>query len=147
MGITQRDCKAKLTIIGANTFKDIIRQNVDTSAMVITDTHLSYVGLAQEYAAHLSVNHSQSQYRDGIAFTNTVEEFFSSLKRSIYGIYHSVSPKHLQQYCHETSYIYNERKITDKEKFIKTMQMAEGRRLTYDTLIQRETKKDENINP
>lgn len=137
MGMTQRDGKAKLTVIGANTFKDVVRQHVDTSAVVVTDTHLSYVGLANEYAAHLSVNHSQSQYRDGVAFTNTVEGFFSSLKRSIYGIYHSVSPKHLQQYCQETSYRYNERKITDKEKFIKSMQSSKGRRLTYNTLIQK----------
>jgi ISXO2-like transposase domain len=76
--------KVNLTIIGANTFKDVVRQNVGTSAIVVTDTHLSYVGLSQEYAAHLSVNHSQSHYRDGVAFTNTVEGFFSSLKRSIY---------------------------------------------------------------
>lgn len=148
MGMTQRDGRAKLTVIGANTFKEVVRENVKKDATVITDTHLAYVGLAQEYAGHLSVNHKESQYRDGIAFTNTVEGFFSSLKRSIYGIYHSVSPKHLQQYCQETSYRYNERKTTDKEKFIKTMKNAAGRRLTYNTLIQKEEpKKDENINP
>lgn len=137
MGMAQRDGKAKLTVIGANTFKEVVRENIDPSAVVVTDTHLAYVGLANEFAAHLSVNHSQSQYRDGVAFTNTVEGFFSSLKRSIYGIYHSVSPKHLQQYCQETSFRYNERKITDKEKFIKSMKNAVGRRLTYKNLIQK----------
>lgn len=134
MGMTQRDGKAKLTVIGNNTFKDVVRENVDRSATVITDTHLSYVGLAQEFAAHLSVNHSQSEYRKGLAFTNTVEGFFSSLKRSIYGIYHSVSPKHLHRYCEETSYRYNYRKISDKDRFERTLQNVEGR-LTYKTLI------------
>ena len=134
MGLLERDGNAKLTVIGANTFKDVVRQNVDKTATVVTDTHLSYVGLAQEYAGHLSVNHSQSEYRRGIAYTNSVEGFFSCLKRSIFGIYHSVSPKHLQRYCEETSYRYNTRKITDKDRFISTLQQTEGR-LTYKKLV------------
>ncbi|WP_462250847.1 IS1595 family transposase, partial [Ferruginibacter sp.] len=145
MGLVQRDGKAKLTVIGANTFKEVVRQNVDNAAVVITDTHISYTGLAQEYAAHLTVNHSKSEYRNGLAYTNTVEGFFSSLKRSIYGIYHSVSPKHLHRYCDETSYRYNSRKIEDKDRFIITLQQTEGR-LTYDNLIQKPSKKDENFN-
>ncbi len=139
MGFTQRDGKAKLTVIGANTFKEVVRENVDTSAVIVTDTHISYSGLAQEYAAHLTVNHSQSEYRKGIAFTNTVEGFFSSLKRSIYGIYHSVSPKHLHRYCEETSYRYNSRKISDKDRFQNTIKNVKGR-LTYNTLINKNGK-------
>ena len=139
MGLVQRDGKAKLTVIGANTFKEVVRQNVDNAAVVITDTHISYTGLAQEYAAHLTVNHSKSEYRNGLAYTNTVEGFFSSLKRSIYGIYHSVSPKHLHRYCEETSYRYNSRKIEDKDRFILTLQQTEGR-LTYNNLIQKNQK-------
>jgi transposase-like protein len=136
MGMVQRDGKARLTVIGSNTFKDVVRDNVDNAAVIVTDTHLSYAGLGQEYAAHLTVNHSQSEYRNGLAFTNTVEGFFSSLKRSIYGIYHSVSPKHLHRYCEETSYRYNTRKISDKERFNITLQNTKGR-LKYKNLIQK----------
>lgn len=136
MGLVQRDGKAKLAVIGRDTFKDVVRKNVDTAAVVVTDTHLAYVGLAQEFAGHLSVNHSKSEYRKGLAFTNTVEGFFSSLKRSIYGVYHSVSPKHLHRYCEETSYRYNYRHISDKERFQRTLQNVEGR-LTYNSLIQK----------
>jgi hypothetical protein len=50
MGLVQRDGKAKLTVIGANTFKEVVRENVDNAAVIITDTHLAYTGLAQEYA-------------------------------------------------------------------------------------------------
>jgi hypothetical protein len=39
------------------------------------------------------------------------------LKRSIYGVYHHISPKHLQKYCSETEYRYNTRKMTDGERF------------------------------
>ena len=99
---------------------------------------MAYVGLGQEYAGHESVNHSKSEYRKGIAYTNSVEGFFSCLKRSIYGIYHSVSPKHLQRYCNETSYRYNYRKIKDANRFRMTLQNVEGR-LKYKDLIQKPT--------
>ena len=107
MGLLERDGKARLTVIGKNIFKEVVRDNVNPNAVIMTDTHLAYQGLAFEYAGHGTVNHSQSQYRDGIVYTNTVEGFFSSLKCSIFGIYNSVSPKHLQRYCEETSYRYN----------------------------------------
>ncbi len=133
MGFVERDGKARLTVID-KTFKDMVRDNVDKDAIVVTDTHLSYKGLDEEYKEHLTVNHTQMQFRDGLAYTNTVEGFFSCLKRSIIGIYHQVSPKHLQRYCIETSYRYNTRKITDKERFNQTLQNVEGR-LTYKNLI------------
>lgn len=126
--------KVKLIVIGANTFKEVVRENVDKSAVIVSDSHLGYIGLATEYTAHLSVNHSRSEYRNGLAYTNTVEGFFSSLKRSIYGIYHSVSPKHLHRYCEETSFRYNHRKISDKDRFNMTLQNVEGR-IKYKDLI------------
>ena len=136
MGLLERDGKAKLTVIGKNTFKEVIRQNVAPSAIVITDSHLSYSGLQNEYAAHETVNHNIKEYKRGNIYTNTVEGFFSQFKRTIIGTYHQVSPKHLQKYCEETSYRYNTRKITDKERFIATMKQCEGR-LTYKNLIQK----------
>lgn len=136
MGLLERDGKAKLTVIGNNTFKEVIRQNVDTNAIIMTDTHLAYQGLNNEFAEHQTVNHSQMQFREGLAYTNSVEGFFSCFKRSIIGIYHQVSPKHLQRYCVETSYRYNTRKITDKERFNQTLQNVEGR-LKYKNLIQK----------
>lgn len=134
MGMVERDGKARLTIIGKSNFKEMVRLNVDKNAVVMTDAHQGYVGLAQEFAGHHSVNHSQSEYRRGIAHTNSVEGFFSCLKRSIYGIYHQVSPKHLQRYCTETSYRYNTRHIKDADRFRMTISNVEGR-LKYKTLI------------
>ena len=104
MGLLERDGKARLTVIGAKTFKDVVRENVKPDALLITDTHLSYQGLSFEYAGHATVNHSQGEYRNGIAYTNSVEGFFSQFKRSIFGIYHivfhlsiytAIAPKHL----------------------------------------------------
>ncbi|HMI79823.1 MAG TPA: IS1595 family transposase, partial [Ferruginibacter sp.] len=50
MGLLERDGKARLTVIGKNTFKDVVRANVNSNAVLMTDTHLSYQGLAFEYA-------------------------------------------------------------------------------------------------
>jgi transposase-like protein len=136
MGLLERDGKARLTVIGDNTFKEVVRGNVNNNAILVTDTHISYQGLKNEYTDHLTVNHSEMEFRNGIAYTNTVEGFFSCLKRSIIGIYHNVSPKHLQRYCTETSYRFNTRKITDKERFNHTLQNVEGR-LKYKNLIQK----------
>ena len=137
MGLLQRDGRAKLTVIGNNPFKEVVRANVDKSATIVTDTHLAYVGLSQEYAGHLSVNHSQSQYRDGIAYTNSIEGFFSIFKRTIFGTYHQVSPKHLHRYCAESSYRFNFRKLKDDDRFRRTISNVEGR-LKYKNLIGKE---------
>jgi transposase-like protein len=136
MGLLERDGKARLTVIGDSTLKEVVRSTVNPNALIITDTHSGYKGLAFEYAGHATVNHKEMEFRNGIAYTNSVEGFFACLKRSIFGIYHQVSPKHLQQYCGETAYRYNTRKITDKDRFNLTLQNTSGR-LTYAKLIEK----------
>lgn len=135
MGLIERDGQARMQVIGDNNFKDIIRRNVGEDAILITDSHQGYTGLDEEYQnGHYTVNHSQMQFRQGIACTNTIEGFFSFLKRSYIGCYHYMSPKHLQLYCIETCYRYNTRKIKDADRFTMTLQNVEGR-LKYKTLI------------
>jgi transposase-like protein len=136
MGLLQRDGRAKLTVIGQNTFKEVIRHHVDQSAVIVTDTHLAYQGLDQEFAGHGTVNHSQDQYRNGIFYTNSIEGFFSLFKRTILGTYHQISPKHLHRYCAESSYRFNTRKIKDKDRFSAVLSNPKGR-LTYKKLIEK----------
>jgi transposase-like protein len=134
MGMVQRDGKARLTVIGKSTFKEVIRENVDKGAILVTDTHLAYQGLDQEYAGHGTVNHSQGEYRNGMYYTNTIEGFFSLFKRTIIGTYHQISPKHLHRYCAESTYRINSRKIKDKDRFVQVLSHTEGR-LKYNELI------------
>jgi hypothetical protein len=63
-----------------------------------------------------------------------MEGYWSILKRGIYGIYHQVSPKHLQRYCDEFAARYNTRKVADHERFEQSVKNSEGR-LKYNDLI------------
>lgn len=136
VGLLERDNKVKTTILKKKeqTLKDMVRQNVSKEAVIVTDSFIAYKGLNKEFAGHEVINHIIDEYVRGVWHTNTIEGYWSFLKRSIYGIYHHVSPKHLQVYCEENSYRYNTRKIKDAERFELTIQKSEGR-LTYNQLI------------
>ena len=136
MGLLQRNGNAKLLVIGNRTFKDVIRENVNKTATIYTDAHAGYELLNQEYVAHEAVNHSIEEYRRGLAYTNSIEGFFSLFKRMIHGTYHQISPKHLPRYCAEITYRFNSRKIKDAERFRKTISNVEGR-LKYKNLIKK----------
>jgi transposase-like protein len=134
MGMVERGGKARLKVIGNETFKDTVRQHIHPSAFLITDTHSGYKGLDQEFARHESVNHSQSEYKRGEVYTNTVESFFSLFKRGYIGVYHSMSEKHLFRYCDEFAARYNMRKLKDGDRFKNAILQSRGR-LKYADLI------------
>lgn len=135
MGLIERgkDVKAKVINSKVATLKEMVRDNVDTSAIVVTDALVAYRGLDKEFAKHEIIYHDKDEYVRGYVHTNTIEGFFSYLKRSIFGIYHQVSPKHLQRYCDENGYRYNTRDLTDPQRFNISLQNIE-RRLDYKTL-------------
>lgn len=113
----------------AKTLKPIIAAMVEKGAIVVTDEWASYKGLSRDYQ-HEVIKHNDNQFvRDGF-HTNTLEGFWSLLKRGIFGIYHSVSPKHLNRYCDEFSYRYNTRKATDVDRFCLSLVNAQER-ITY----------------
>ncbi len=127
MGFVERDGKTRLKVIGKETFKELVRQNVSEDAVIVTDSHLGYQGLADEFVGHAVVNHSIQQYKDGIFNTNSVEGAFGHFKRMIIGTQHSVSPKHLHRYCSEFEYRWNSRKMKDVDRFTHCLAMTEGR--------------------
>jgi hypothetical protein len=80
------------------------------------------------------VNHSILEYVRGDAHTNTIEGYFSILKRGITGVYHHVSPQHLKRYLAEFDFRYNEREalgVNDAERAKKAIEGVRGKRLTY----------------
>ena len=86
-------------------------------------------------ASHrISVNHSAGEYSRGNAHSNTVEGFFSILKRGLIGKYHHVAPKHLGRYCTEFDFRYNTRTAlgyTDAQRAELALKGISGKRLTY----------------
>jgi len=77
---------------------------------LITDELKSYKKIAQVLdAEHATVNHGAGQYVDGNVHTNTIENFWGQLKRSLDGTHHVVSPKYLHLYVSEFQFRYNNR--------------------------------------
>lgn len=123
----------KVLDVKRETLQTIIGNKVRGNATVCTDEWLGYRGLDDRFK-HYVVNHSQGLYVDGIAHTNSIENFWSILKRGIYGVYHSVSEKHLDRYLAEFSGRFNTRNDRDADRFDSVLANSAGR-LTYKQLI------------
>ena len=113
--------------------KPIIKDMVVSGTTVITDGYGAYAGLSKDFN-HVIINHEKGEFGRGEFHTNSIEGFWSQMKRGIYGIYHQVSPKHLHRYADEFAFRYNTRKIGEGERLTKALTQA-GRRLRYKDLI------------
>ncbi|MEM7630062.1 MAG: IS1595 family transposase [Planctomycetota bacterium] len=120
------------TVNSANV-KGIVRDNVDRSARVVTDQERGYRGLGPEFAAHDSVNHGAREYVRGDVHTNTIEGFFSRVKRGLNGTYHAVSREHLHRYLSQFEFAYNTRDLNDGDRVIELLTRSVGKRLAYRT--------------
>ncbi len=86
-----------------------IVERVLPNATVYTDEYRIYGTLGQQGFEHKRIQHKQRIYVSGDVHTNTIEGFWSLVKRGINGVYHSVSVKHLQGYLNEYVWRYNRR--------------------------------------
>jgi transposase-like protein len=130
--------------VTAATLRPIIVKVASWKSDLMTDEGNWYTGVGNEFASHGTVDHSWKEYarhanwyKDRAAYiisTNTVEGYFSLLKRGINGIYHHVSEAHLHRYLAEFDFRYNNRSalgVTDGERAAKALKGIEGKRLTY----------------
>jgi hypothetical protein len=117
-------------VTGAN-LRAIIVENVDKSAKIMTDDFAAYTGRLKDFSGHGVISHSKKEYVNGDIHTNTVEGYFSILKRGIIGVYHHVDSKHLHRYLSEFNFRYNERKVTDAKRSEAALTGIEGKRLMY----------------
>lgn len=81
--------------------------------LLATDENKSYQNLADEGYRHRVVRHSAEQYVRGTVHTNTIESFWSLLKRGVMGTYHNVSRKYLPLYLNEFMFRHNNRGNAD----------------------------------
>ncbi len=83
------------------------------------------------------MNH-QIEYVRGNVHTNSVENFWSLLHRTLRGTYVSVEPYHLSAYLDEQAFRFNQRKTNDGQRFLRAMVMVPTARLTYAKLTREE---------
>jgi transposase-like protein len=121
--------------VSAQTLRPVIVANVSRASYLMTDESLVYPKIGEEFAGHGTVNHSAEEYvRATFWHTNTVENYFSILKRGIVGIYHHVSEAHLHRYTAEFDFRYNHRVAlgyTDMQRTEIAAAGIYGKRLTY----------------
>jgi transposase-like protein len=116
--------------------KAVLLKQIHAESHVITDSSPRYnvVKREQPFAGYAQVNHSRGEYVRGDDHTNTVEGYFSILKRGLIGTYHHVSGDHLHRYTNEFDFRYNHREsagYNDTERANAALQSIAGKRLTY----------------
>jgi hypothetical protein len=122
--------------VTAKNLRPVINEHVHGMAHVMTDEAMVYPGVLKgRVASHEVVCHSKYEYsrkeNGRNIHTNTVEGFFSILKRGIVGTFHHVSKQHLDRYLSEFDFRYNARDITDIERAELAVKGVVGKRLTY----------------
>jgi transposase-like protein len=136
VGIVERNGRVVLKYVPNATEENMapfIEQYVPKGTRIITDEHHAYRNIHKDYM-HGTVNHSLKIYVAGDAHTNTIENFWSILKRGLYGIYHQVSEKHLERYLNEFAARFNARHIDSFTRFENFLTQSEGG-LLYKQLI------------
>lgn len=119
----------------ARTARALIHQHIEKNATLMTDGSAIYDNMYKMgYSDHQIINHAMYEYVKGNVYTNTVEGYFSLLKRGIVGTYHHISFAHLGKYLAEFDFRYNGRKIQDSERILLALKGFEGKRLTYKEL-------------
>jgi transposase-like protein len=135
--LVERDGTARshhVANIGGETLRPILTANVSRKSSLMTDTAGGYMAVGKEFARHGMVDHGIGEYVRGDAYSNTVEGYFSILKRGITGVYHHVSEAHLKRYLAEFDFRYSNRSslgINDAMRANKAMQGIVGKRLMY----------------
>jgi transposase-like protein len=122
-------------VTGVN-LKAVLTKQVHAASHLMTDASIRYniVKREQPFAAYDQVTHQAKEYVRGMAHTNTVEGFFSILKRGLIGTYHHVGSPHLHRYANEFDFRYNHRQalgFDDNARTNALLKEIAGKRLTY----------------
>lgn len=137
VGMVERKGRVSLTPVpnaSAEVLEAEILKCVDTNARIITDCWLGYSSVHKTHENHYKINHEQN-FANGDIHTNTIEGVWSNFKRTLNGVYHSVSKKHLSRYCEDFCQRYNTRGFSPQGKFDEILNNMFGRRIKYAELI------------
>lgn len=119
LGIVERGGRLMAKVVGVPTLKNVtpvILENIAPETTVVTDQAMIYKKLKMYYD-HQVVNHEVGEYVVGNAYTNTIEGFWSILRRSTTGMYKKTSREHLPRYVDESVFRYNTKNDTESFRF------------------------------
>ena len=114
-----------------DTLTRIMKSNIDPRSRIMTDEASYYDWTKKHFASHETVSHKQHEYSRGDVSSNTIEGFFSIVKRGLVGTFHHVDPKHLFRYLDEFDFRYNARDISDEQRMLLALKGIAHKRLTY----------------
>lgn len=139
--LVERDGRARsrpVERVDKKTLHDEAHKHVSEHAVILTDEWSSYSGIGERFdGGHETVNHGEKEYvrkqpeSELLIHTNTAESSFALLKRGHYGIFHHYSKRHMHRYCNEFSFRWDHRHVTDGERMVAAIKLAEGKRLRY----------------
>lgn len=136
--LVERDGRARsfhVANVTSKTLRKVIVKGANRASHLMTDGARMYPAVGREFAAHSVVDHSAGEYvREGFHHSNTVENYFSILKRGIVGTFHHVSEAHLSRYLAEFDFRYSNRSglgINDTMRTDEALRGIGGKRLTY----------------
>jgi transposase-like protein len=135
MGMVERGGEVRALVVDTrkkNELQRQVREHVEAGSAIFSDELKSYDGLESDYQ-HAVINHAV-EYVNGKVHTNTMENFWSLLKRGLHGTYVSVEPFHLARYIDEQAFRYNKRATTDADRFVQLCSTVAGKRLTWNEL-------------
>lgn len=119
-GVMQRGGKVismKVPDTTKKTIRPLLLKYVSYDSILMTDEWNAYHGIGKYFEDHGIVFHGKGQYVNGEAYTNNMEGYWSHVKRSIIGCYHSISRKYMNLYCKEFDFRFNTRKMSDTWRF------------------------------
>jgi transposase-like protein len=140
MGAIERGGKVYAKIVPnrrKETIKGVIFPVIEQGTTVHTDEFPAYRFVTKDTDfEHKVINHLE-KYVDGNVHTNSIENFWSCLKRGLGGTYIAVEPFHLFRYVDEQAFRFNNRKdnlgnpLPDADRFIRALSHVAGKRLTF----------------
>jgi transposase-like protein len=145
IGILDRESRQIRAKVIANvrreTLQKEILKNVKFGSRVYTDQAVAYDHLQWKYV-HDTVNHADC-YVKGRVHTNSLENFWSLMKRNLSGTYVAVEPFHLDRYLDEQMFRFNNRAtkdnpLDDADRFLLALTQVANKRLTFNELIGKE---------
>jgi hypothetical protein len=135
LSLVERGGNTRSVVLDHHGVAKHLRTNVHKDSKLVTDKAPYYIH--PPVAAHESVDHSKCEWARGDVHTNTLEGFFSVVKRGLVGIYQHVDKKHLDRYLAEFDFRQNTRTrlgYNDEQRTDVAIKGFAGKRLTYQTV-------------